>query len=93
MVEENEKKHKKMEKPQKKKQKRESEKEEEKGSKEAGPKSSAQTQVKNNPNKKRKLVFPFGNYKNYYGYRVKSPFLFLVYSEVNFYFFFKKIDF
>ncbi|XVE98126.1 hypothetical protein REPUB_Repub03eG0078500 [Reevesia pubescens] len=73
MAEETENKHKKLEKPQKQKQKqkreKESEKEEEKGSKEA--KNSVQTQVKNNnPNKKRKQVFPFGNYKNYYGYRI-----------------------
>ncbi|XP_022755002.1 probable RNA methyltransferase At5g51130 isoform X2 [Durio zibethinus] len=70
MAEENENKRKKMEKPQKKKQKRESEKEEEQESKEAEAKSGVQTQVKNNSNKKRKQVFPFGNYKHYYGYRI-----------------------
>ncbi|XVE70466.1 hypothetical protein DITRI_Ditri10aG0074600 [Diplodiscus trichospermus] len=72
MSEENENKHKEMRKTEKKKKKHESEKEEEKEkeSKEAEAKSSAQAQVMNNPKKKRKLVFPFGNYKNYYGYRI-----------------------
>ncbi|XVF49138.1 hypothetical protein PTKIN_Ptkin03bG0244200 [Pterospermum kingtungense] len=41
-----------------------------KNSTEAEGKSCSQTQEKSNPNKKRKLVFPFGNYKNYYGYRI-----------------------